>query len=113
MDAANNIADNTVEAFNKAIKEGVDAGFGNFNPVIRPVLDTTDLERSLSQIRRVDIPVGVSGIGAHSETEHHSTPVENMRPSVSFTQNNYSPEALSEADIYRQTKNIVSRLDYI
>lgn len=109
------LAESTVEAFNNAIKDGVNTEFATFNPTVRPVLDTTDLDKGLAAIQSVDIPANISGIrDQRKKTEEPaSTPIEGMRPSVTFNQNNYSPEALSEADIYRQTRNIVSRLEYL
>ena len=45
--------------------------------------------------------------GANAEASPEDRPANRV---VNFTQNNYSPEELSEAQIYRQTKNLVSRL---
>ena len=108
------LAESTVDAFNNAIKDGVNTEFETFNPTVRPVLDTTDLHKGLESLKTVDIPATVSGIGRVKEERRE--PGENrtsdMRPSVTFNQNNYSPEALSEAAIYRNTRNLVSRLEY-
>lgn len=109
------LAESTVDAFNNAIKDGVNTEFETFNPTVRPVLDTTDLHKGLESLKTVDIPATVSGIGRVKEERRE--PGENrtsdMRPSVTFNQNNYSPEALSEAVIYRHTRNLVSRLEYM
>lgn len=109
------LAESTVDAFNNAIKDGVNTEFETFNPTVRPVLDTTDLHKGLESLKTVDIPATVSGIGRVKEErrEPGANRTSDMRPSVTFNQNNYSPEALSEAAIYRHTRNLVSRLEYM
>lgn len=110
------LAESTVEAFNNAIKDGVNTEFETFNPTVRPVLDTTDLHKGLASMQSVDIPASVTGIRSGADSSRlaqQGASSENMRPSITFNQTNNSPEALSEADIYRQTRNMVSRLEYI
>lgn len=59
------------------------------------------LGTTLSNVRSVTI--GANGYSATPE----STPVETTRSVVNnFTQNNYSPKALSRVEIYRQTNNL-------
>lgn len=115
VDAANNMAANTVDAFNKAIKDGVDDELGSFNPTIRPVLDMTDVNSSLSNLRSIPVPAQVQGASdaAMSRTQQNAEAVAGMRPSITFNQTNNSPEALSEADIARNTRNLVARLEYM
>lgn len=115
VDAANNMAANTVDAFNKAIKDGVDDELGSFNPTIRPVLDMSDINRDLSNLRSIPVPAQVQGASdaAMSRTQQNAEAVAGMRPSITFNQTNNSPEALSEADIARSTRNLVARLEYM
>lgn len=115
VDAANNMAANTVDAFNKAIKDGVDDELGSFNPTIRPVLDMSDINRDLSNLRSIPVPAQVQGASeaAMPRTQQNAEGVAGARPSITFNQTNNSPEALSEATIYRQTRNLVSRLEYM
>ena len=112
-----NLAEDTVQAFNNALKDSVNTEFGAFNPTVRPVLDTTDLHKGLAAIQAVDIPASVHGIAATAElaraAQQNQSPDENMRPNITFNQTNNSPEALSEADIARQTRNLVARLEYM
>jgi hypothetical protein len=93
-------------------------------PVIRPVLDLTDLQNNAGQINRVlagsrqiDIrPVSSSAQAASTGFQNNKdliqqlTSADSSRPTVQFVQNNNSPKALSSADIYRQTKNQLSRV---
>ena len=117
LTATTTLAENTVQAFNNALKDGVNAEFGAFNPTVRPVLDTTDLRKGLAAIQAVDIPASVHGIAdaaEHAKAAQQTSPAdENQRPNITFNQTNNSPEALSEADIARQTRNLVARLEYM
>lgn len=117
LTATTTLAEDTVQAFNNALKDGVNAEFGAFNPTVRPVLDTTDLHRGLAAIQAVDIPASVHGIAdaaEHAKAAQQTSPAdENQRPNITFNQTNNSPEALSEADIARQTRNLVARLEYM
>ena len=109
------MASNTVDAFNKAIKEGVNDELGSFNPTIRPVLDMSDINRDLSNLRSIPVPAQVQGASeaAMPRPQQNAEGVADTRPSITFNQTNNSPEALSEATIYRQTRNLVSRLEYM
>jgi hypothetical protein len=88
----------------------------NFNPVIAPVLDLSSVRSEAGKINGIlganTITAGVSydqasvvsalssQIAAIASTPTASTPTE-----IRFEQNNYSPEALSINDIYRQTRS--------
>lgn len=87
-------------------------------PTIRPVVDMTNVESSARRInavfsRQQAVAVGVgmnnrlssnysNGEQAYRESQRMST--------VTFTQNNYSPKALSRDEIYRQTNNQLSTI---
>lgn len=91
------------------------------HPVIRPVLDLTDINRNAGQIdkvlagtRKIDIT------SVASRTQDASSGFQNNKDLVvaaeadrqsdviTFIQNNTSPKALSPAEIYRLTKNQLS-----
>ena len=96
------------------------SGMSDLNPVITPVLDLTQVQAGADQMSTMinTAPVigstsfgqasSISSSQAPSITSSDSTgqPVT----SITYEQNNYSPEALSEIDIYRQTKNQLSQL---
>ena len=97
------------------IADAVDAGM-DVEPTIRPVLDLSSVEaeskrlnaifsrnRAMSINRDMYQPVK-DNINQNGET------VSETGSTFNFTQNNYSPKALSRADIYRQTKNQISTL---
>jgi tape measure domain-containing protein len=91
-------------------------------PMIRPVLDLTDIRKDAGQIskllatRPLVAAVSYSKAADVSATTRPATSQDDDQDdspvsarSVSFTQNNYSPKALSSAQIYRQTKNQLSK----
>jgi tape measure domain-containing protein len=93
----------------------------NFDPVITPVLDLTKVRmqnRELTDLvseNVTPITAAASYNQAASISANTAPVVEDLndvgfgRASVRFEQNNYSPVALSEIEIYRQTKNQLSQ----
>jgi hypothetical protein len=91
----------------------------NANPVITPVLDLTQVRtqsQELAALTRVTPITAATSYGQASMISTQQTAqaeeavVVPGTTSVKFEQNNYSPEALSEVEIYRQTKNQLSQL---
>lgn len=92
------------------------------SPMIRPVLDLTDIRKDAGQITKLlatrpmvaavsyskATDVSASTRPATSQDDDDDDSPISTRP-VNFTQNNYSPKALSSAEIYRQTKNQLSK----
>lgn len=94
----------------------------NFQPTIRPVLDLSDVKRTAPELdsildrSRVLTPRPAwQTVSAISATAVEDAPTDNFvngsRKAFgnTFIQNNYSPKALSSAEIYRQTNNQLSR----
>jgi tape measure domain-containing protein len=115
--AADNLAKNAVTAMQKSISDIATSEL-NLDPVITPILDLTTLRGQAQQLNNL-IPINPSvsyGQASLISAQQTSTQVDQTTtaatsgPSVIFEQNNYSPEALSEIDIYRQTKNQISQL---
>lgn len=94
------------------------------NPVVTPVLNLDNLNSGLAMMngmfgsRAIDFS-GIQGrTSAISSTMNardsvngqSSKELQNGAKSFSFVQNNYSPKALSQVDIYRQTKNQFSAM---
>lgn len=94
------------------------------NPTITPVLDLSGVKKSASQLGNMlsTAPVSVTssynkakiasaGYSANQFTSAtDSKTTAPASPSVVFKQYNTSPKALSSADIYRQTKNGLSKV---
>lgn len=122
----------------KSIIESVNNVLGsdmNFEPTIRPVVDTSDVEEKSKQINEMlsidtkraaktsasfnssDLAFVRNVAGTFSATadaktvnaEKESTKDSNTSTNYNFVQNNYSPKALSRAEIYRQTSNQFAR----
>lgn len=109
---------NAISGISDMVSEDIDS-----SPTIRPVLDLTDIqngEKKLSKMLNQGQTISVdsasikastisNSMGRDSDTVD-SKPNVQQGASFSFTQNNYSPKALSKADIYRQTKNQFSAM---
>ena len=104
------------DGLNEGIQNGVEGGItpvidmsdvmdaldnfdSTYRPTIKPRLDMSDVDPVLSNMNAVASYMGNRGVEKSQETKP-STPA-----SFNFTQNNYSPKALSRIDIYRQTRN--------
>ena len=94
-------------------------------PKITPVLDLSAVKKDAGTISKVlagSVPIKpissfVQANGASVGQEDNNDARRQFddqpkpgQPPVNFTQNNYSPKALSEAEIYRQTKNQLSKI---
>jgi hypothetical protein len=96
------------------------SGMSDLNPVITPVLDLTQVQEGADKMNTMinTAPVvGSTSFGQassiSSEQAVQGAPGDTTGQSgtsITYQQNNYSPEALSEIDIYRQTKNQLSQL---
>ena len=87
-------------------------------PRITPVLDLSNVREGASQLNTMfsrNQALSISGEMARKEgrvTDDDVTETTRPRGNVyQFTQNNYSPKALSRVDIYRQTKNQFSAFE--
>ena len=100
----------TVSKIGDFIENGIDS-----QPTIRPLLDLSDvtegagrLSALLSRNQAMKISAGMESEGTGIVQNGGTTPTSGNN--YNFTQNNYSPKALSRIDIYRQTKNQFSAL---
>lgn len=101
---------NAVSKIGDFIENGIDS-----QPTIRPLLDLSDvtegagrLSALLSRNQAMKISAGMEREGGSIVQNGGTTPTSGNN--YNFTQNNYSPKALSRIDIYRQTKNQFSAL---
>lgn len=88
------------------------------NPVITPVLDLTTVRSQSEELAALTAPSPITAVvstgqasaisSAQTAGQAEQTNIAPGGTSVKFEQNNYSPEALSEIEIYRQTKNSLS-----
>jgi tape measure domain-containing protein len=112
----------------RAVKSSIEAvksafpDLRNLQPTITPVLDLSSVHKEAKKMPRMVAPTGLSAdatlrharaILAQTELAakvRAEAPKKAATPSVSFVQNNHSPEALSEREIYRRTQNQLSKI---
>ncbi len=86
------------------LEEGVET-----EPVIRPVMDLSNITQGIGAMNKTIGGTKVLDINARMNGGVQNGGVNgNVSTNVTYTQNNYSPKALSQADIYRQTKNLIA-----
>jgi hypothetical protein len=125
QDAAESVGKDTILAMQKTLRglssvvlDEIDA-----SPTITPVLDLSNVQRDASQLDTMlsGKPISVdaayiSAKGAQVGYDSNTAALQQLQlraaepaTQYQFVQNNTSPKALSEAEIYRQTKNQLSR----
>lgn len=115
VDAVTRTAEEFEEAFRDIISSiDMDEISDDINPVITPVLDLSEAKAGADDLRSMfgnesfrGVQNAASGIGARSSEESSQN---GSQKTVVFNQYNTSPKALSEAEIYRQTKSSISRI---
>lgn len=110
-DAAKSGLSNAISKVADFINDGIDA-----EPTIRPVLDLSNVEVGASRLNALLSRTQAMSINSRmSQADEYD--IQNEEGSAkngstfNFTQNNYSPKALSRVEIYRQTKNQFSAME--
>lgn len=121
--AATGVGHEAIDSMKKSISGVSDLISGDLDmtPVIRPVLDLTDVRKGSLKIGSMMISKPITVGASYSSAKDASAGYQNnqtalaqlggtglTQESLTFIQNNNSPKALSSADIYRQTKNQLS-----
>ena len=121
--AGSSIGDTAVNSMSSTMSRVVDLLSVDLDaaPTIRPILDTSNIESGLSSMDRLfsatrTLDLGNTKIkaatvaGTMSSRDEVGKTVATSATTVNnnFTQNNYSPKALSRVEIYRQTNNLFS-----
>ena len=102
--ASTTIGDNALETMRESMNRITDIlNEDIYSPVITPTLDLSDISNNAGRINKMfdDQTIG---------TNLEDLPGIQNGKVFNFTQNNYSPKALSRIEIYRQTKNQFSTL---
>ena len=120
-DAAGNAGEEMANAARNGLSDVVSriADFINSDmdtqPTIRPVLDLSEVESGtarlstlFSRTRAMSISTGMNRTNSDEIQNGETAPKSGN--TYTFTQNNYSPKALSRLEIYRQTKNQFSAM---
>jgi hypothetical protein len=122
--AAGSVAEDTLSSMMKpltGLAAALGTELGDFTPTITPVLDLSEVQRGASSIgdifgsqsitvssTRSSAQSANSGFESNRDTTDTTTGTTDNGAKYNFTQINNSPKALSTAEIYRQTKNLVS-----
>jgi hypothetical protein len=121
-DAVDDAAKDALTAMQRSMRDisNVVTSELNPNPVITPILDLTQVRSQSQELASLTNMVPITAATSYQQAASISstqnvTQAEETAPSlggtsVKFEQNNYSPESLSEIEIYRQTKNQLSQL---
>ena len=115
VDAVSRTAEEFDDAFRDIISAiDMDEISDDINPVITPVLDLSKAKAGADDLRSMfgkesfgGVQNAASGIGARPSDQSSQN---GSQKTVVFNQYNTSPKALSEAEIYRQTKSSISRI---
>lgn len=118
---AKSTANDMVNGFQKSISKLKDVGYElqDLNPVITPVLDLSKVQASAKGIGKLmdgsTIKPAVSfdkakdlSVATNSQNGSDSEPVPAGPTQVVFEQNIYAPEALTTAELYRQTRSQIT-----
>ncbi len=121
-DAVAGVANDAVTAMKKSIQSISDGvgGIMDINPTITPILDLTQIRSQAEELAALTAVTPITAAASYQQASSISsaqtaaqveqTAVAPGGTSVKFEQNNYSPESLSDIEIYRQTKNQLSQL---
>jgi hypothetical protein len=122
-DATERIGTNMIDTMSKSLS-GMSKVLGSdlidFDPTITPVLDLSLVRKdaaglaALFEIPTLDVSTSYNKAQAAKATVDESRQPDEAdgdsgSTTYNFTQNNTSPKALSKAEIYRQTENLISR----
>jgi tape measure domain-containing protein len=103
-----------------AMMSDILAGDVDMQPMIRPVLDLTNIKKNAGQLDGIfsGTPVTVDGVYSRATSVSSSiranrsvdsaAQTSSSQADMVFNQYNYSPKELSAAELYRQTKNQLS-----
>ena len=122
--AAVGIGKGAIKTLSDAVSGIADVVSGDIDttPTIRPVIDLSDVESGakemsglLGQTQTISVNSSTNkaasvanAMSSNSANGTSNSTNQNGGSVFSFTQNNYSPKALSKVEIYRQTKNQIS-----
>lgn len=109
---------NTLSKLSKALGREL----GDFEPTITPVLDLSKIREGQGELNTIFTAPRIDVRKSWEDFKQAESSFENNRSvaddgddgtaggdTYNYTQNNTSPKALSEEEIYRQTKNLLSR----
>ena len=117
-DSAVAMADTAIKSVQQAISKVADYINNDIDtqPIIRPVLDLANVDEGARRLNTMFSTNSAVSIGRAMSRDlpvddQNGVSTPNNGNVYTFTQNNYSPKALSRVEIYRQTKNQFSAME--
>ena len=117
LNAIKEVGSNAISSMSDSIAKIVDVISDDIDtqPTIRPVLDLSDVESKTGRLnamfsREQAMTISSNRSNATRGEIQNGSETSTNGATYNFTQNNYSPKALSKTDIYRQTKNQFSAM---
>lgn len=123
-DASEKLGDTAMDAIRKSISDiaAIMTSEMDLSPIIRPVLDLTSVKKSTDGLNSLLSAKSISVEATYSKAKDASAGYQDNQDTMAeinaataesgdnftFIQNNTSPKALSQAEIYRQTNNQLS-----
>ena len=104
---ADSLASKTLEGFSKSIDQIYEVIDTDLNPVITPTINLDYVKQGVSDINSM---FNAKSLNANAELQNGAEVSASGSPTISFTQINNSPKALSRIDIYRQTRNQIAQM---
>jgi hypothetical protein len=116
------LAKNAISGFSSVIGRITDVVNSDMDvtPTITPVIDMTNIENGSDEMRRLFGDGGFSpsmstikaksiSVGKDMSGNSDSSNTNGTNKEITFIQNNNSPKALSPVEIYRNTRNLLSK----
>jgi tape measure domain-containing protein len=126
VDAAGGVGDDAAKAMTKSLSNISDAVNSNIdvNPTITPVLDLSQVRKEAKNMPPFAAPnvTPITAAASYQQAASISASEANANALIPrghagggatalyFEQNNYSPKALSDIEVYRQTNNLLSNV---
>lgn len=122
ISATEGMGDSVIDTIGKTIARVAEAVSNNMdaNPTITPVVDLTNVDNAADSMSSLFSSIGfspkvsanqagsIAGSINASTTQNQNGVKSTGNIYNNFTQNNYSPKALSRLDIYRQSRNLLA-----
>lgn len=115
-------ADGMINTMNEALADipNILDGLMDVNPVITPILDLSNVQKNAAKLSELTNVTPITAAASYGQAASISVAQEAAQATISetatqkstefkFEQNNYSPKALSPAEIYRHTRNQLSQ----
>ena len=117
-DAAVGVADEAIKAMNQTFADAA-MGYIDVDPTITPVLNLTQVQKDAATMADMLNVVPINAAASYGQASAISAGQNTVQSGMDavpvagtvmqFEQNNYSPKALSETEIFRNTKNQLSQ----